>query len=217
MHLDSISACPEAGLSSLATLTLELESRGFVVVPEGLPQAVADELLRYIDNVDARDFHRAGIGRGANEHINRFVRRDKIHWLRESCPELTAWWSFTDALRMRLNRQLYLGLFSFESHLARYAPGDFYKKHYDAFRGEANRIVSLVCYLNTDWVPGDGGELRLYTGAMTVTVPPVHRSLVLFLSEEILHEVLPANRERWSVTGWFRLNQSRLDRVDPPR
>ena len=43
------------------------------------------------------------------------------------------------------------------------------------------------------------------------------RNLVLFLSEETLHEVLPTNRERWSVTGWFRLNQSRPDRVDPPR
>jgi SM-20-related protein len=75
----------------------------------------------------------------------------------------------------------------------------------------------MVCYLNTDWAPGDGGELRLYTDAMTVTVLPDYRKLVLFLSEETLHEVLPTNRERWSVTGWFRLNQSRLDRVDPPR
>ena len=187
-----------------------------MVIPEGLPQTVASELLRYIDNVDASDFHRAGIGRGADEHTNRFVRRDSIHWLHEGSPDLAEWWRFTDALRTKLNRQLFLGLFSFESHLARYSPGDFYKKHYDAFRGEANRIVSLVCYLNTDWAPGDGGELRLYTDAMPVTVPPVYRSLVLFLSEETLHEVLPANRERWSVAGWFRLNQSRPDRVDPP-
>jgi SM-20-related protein len=215
--LDPIAACPEAGLPSFETVSLELETRGYAVVPEGLPQTVADELLRYIDNVDARDFHRAGIGRGVDEHTNRFVRRDSIHWLQESRPELAEWRSFTDALRTQLNRQLFLGLFSFESHLARYSPGAFYKKHYDAFRGEANRIVSLVGYLNTGWTPGDGGELRLHTDAMTVTVPPDYRNLVLFLSEEMLHEVLPTNRERWSVTGWFRLNQSRPDRVDPPR
>lgn len=188
-----------------------------MVVPEGLPEIVANELLRYIDNVDVGDFHRAGIGRGMDGHTNRFVRRDSIHWLRERCPELAAWRSFTDALRMQLNRQLFLGLFSFESHLARYAPGAFYKKHYDAFRGEANRIVSIVCYLNTEWTSGDGGELRLYTDGMSVTVLPNYRNVVLFLSEEILHEVLPTQRERWSVTGWFRLNQSRPDRVDPPR
>lgn len=214
--MDSITAWPAAGIPSFDTLSLELERHGYVVIPEGLPQTVANELLRYIDNVDASDFHRAGIGRGADEHTNRFVRRDSIHWLHEGSPDLAEWWRFADALRTKLNRQLFLGLFSFESHLARYSPGDFYKKHYDAFRGEANRIVSLVCYLNTDWAPGDGGELRLYTDAMTVTVPPVYRSLVLFLSEETLHEVLPANRERWSVAGWFRLNQSRPDRVDPP-
>lgn len=215
--MDPIAACPEAGLSSFDTLASELETRGYVVVPDGLPLSVANELLRYVENVDASDFHRAGIGRGADEHTNRFVRRDSIHWLRESRPELAEWRSFTDALRSQLNRQLFLGLFSFESHLARYSPGDFYKKHYDAFRGEANRVVSLVCYLNTDWSPGDGGELQIYTDTMTVTVPPVYRSLVLFLSEETLHEVMPANRERWSITGWFRLNQSRLERVDPPR
>jgi SM-20-related protein len=215
--LDSIIACPEAGLPSFDTLSCELEKHGYVVIPEGLPQIVANELLRYIDSVDADDFHRAGIGRGADEHTNRFVRRDSIHWLHEGREELSEWRSFTDSLRTQLNRELFLGLFSFESHLARYSPGDFYKKHYDAFRGEANRIVSLVCYLNTDWAPGDGGELQIHTGAMTITVPPVYRSLVLFLSEETLHEVLPTNRERWSVTGWFRLNQSNLDRVDPPR
>jgi SM-20-related protein len=215
--LDSIVACPEAGLPSFDTLSLQLETCGYVVIPEGLPQIVASELLRYVDNVDASDFHRAAIGRGADEHTNRFVRRDSIHWLRESRPELAEWRRFTDALRTQLNRQLFLGLFSFESHLARYSTGDFYKKHYDAFRGEANRIVSLVCYLNTDWAPGDGGELQIHADSMTITVPPAYRSLVLFLSEETLHEVLPANRERWSVTGWFRLNQSRPDRVDPPR
>lgn len=215
--MDSIAVCPEAGLPSFDALSLQLETRGYVVVPEGLPSTVASELLRYIDNVDASDFHRAGIGRGADAQTNRFVRRDRIHWLRESRPELAAWKGFVDAVRTQLNRRLFLGLFSFESHLARYSRGDFYKKHYDAFRGEANRIVSLVSYLNTDWTPGDGGELRLYTDTMTVTVPPVYRNLVLFLSEEILHEVLPTNRERWSVTGWFRLNQSRPDRVDPPR
>jgi SM-20-related protein len=215
--LDPIVACPEAGLPSFDTLSLQLETHGYVVVPDGLPQPVANELLRYVDNVDASDFHRAGIGRGADEHVNGFVRRDSIHWLHERHPDLAEWRSFTDALRTQLNRQLFLGLFSFESHLARYGPGDFYKKHYDAFRGEANRIVSLVCYLNTDWTPGDGGELLLYSDTITVTVPPAYRTLVLFLSEETLHEVLPAKRERWSVTGWFRLNQSRLDRVDPPR
>ena len=35
--------------------------------------------------------------------------------------------------------------------------------------------------------------------------------------EEIPHEVKPARRDRFSITGWFRLNTSSPDRVDPPR
>ena len=46
---------------------------------------------------------------------------------------------------------------------------------------------------------------------------PVCRTVVLFLSEEMPHEVRPARRDRYSVTGWFRLNNSSPDRVDPPR
>ena len=42
-------------------------------------------------------------------------------------------------------------------------------------------------------------------------------TVVMFLSEEIPHEVKPAQRDRYSVTGWFRLNSSSPDRVDPPR
>lgn len=46
-----------------------------------------------------------------------------------------------------LNRHLLLGLFSFESHFTHYRAGDFYKQHQDAFKGQANRILSLVVYL----------------------------------------------------------------------
>jgi SM-20-related protein len=66
------------------------------------------------------------------------------------------------ALQLYLNKQLLLGLFSFESHFSHYAPGDYYKRHKDAFKGEANRVLSLVLYLNSAWQQDDGGELVLY-------------------------------------------------------
>jgi SM-20-related protein len=34
-------------------------------------------------------------------------------------------------------------------------------------------------------------------------VAPVGGTLVAFLSERFHHEVLPARRERYSLTGWF--------------
>ena len=188
-----------------------------MVQPDGLPREIAGALRRYVDDVDAGDFRAAAVGRGMEQQSNRFVRRDLIHWMDERDPALLLWRAWTESLRIHLNRRLFLGLFSFESHLALYHPGDFYRTHVDAFRGEANRIVSLVCYLNEDWKEGDGGELVLYTRSGTVTVQPTCRTVVLFLSEEMPHEVMPAQRDRYSVTGWFRLNSSTPDRIDPPR
>jgi SM-20-related protein len=71
--------------------------------------------------------------------------------------------------------------------------------------------LSLVIYLNHDWQSGQGGELVLYhpqTGVEVQRVLPEFGTLVLFLSEEFPHEVLPATRQRSSVAGWFRVNTS---------
>ena len=103
-------------------------------------------------------------------------------------------------------------MFSFESHFSLYGPGDYYKRHKDAFKGEANRVLSLALYLNPGWTADDGGELVLYPSdadAETVEAPmrlaaglpaetkvtPLMGTLVLFLSEDFPHEVLPAVRE----------------------
>ena len=37
-------------------------------------------------------------------------------------------------------------------------------------------------------------------------VLPELGTLVIFLSEDIPHEVLPAMRDRYSIAGWFRVN-----------
>ncbi|MEC7468361.1 MAG: 2OG-Fe(II) oxygenase, partial [Pseudomonadota bacterium] len=34
---------------------------------------------------------------------------------------------------------------------------------------------------------------------------------------EFPHEVLPATRDRFSIAGWFRVNNSTAQRVDPPK
>ena len=116
--------------------------------------------------------------------------------------------------------RLFLGLFSFESHFAHYSPGAYYKRHYDAFRGEANRVLSVITYLNPAWLPTDGGELVIYNDDKDrdgIKVVPLYGTLVIFLSEEFPHEVLPSSRDRHSVAGWFRVNTSINNKIDPPR
>ena len=66
-------------------------------------------------------------------------------------------------------------------------------------------MVSAVLYLNEDWLPEDGGQLRMFLADdVEHDVQPVAGCLAIFLSGEVPHEVLPARRERLSLTGWFR-------------
>ena len=60
-----------------------------------------------------------------------------------------------------------------------------------------------MLYLNESWSAGDGGALRLHLPAGQQDVLPRAGTLVAFLSGRFEHEVLPARRERLSLTGWF--------------
>jgi SM-20-related protein len=49
-----------------------------------------------------------------------------------------------------------------------------------------------------------------------IMVIPNVGTVVVFLSEEFPHEVLPALRDRYAIAGWFRLNTSIANNIDPP-
>lgn len=203
-----------------AHIASDIESRGYTLLPAALPASVSDSLLHYLSLLKAEHYHRARIGRGPDQARNPFIRRDRIAWMDPVHPAAGTWFNWTARLQTYLNRRLLLGLFSFESHFAHYQPGDFYKKHLDAFRGESNRVLSLVTYLNRGWEPDQGGELVLYApdeGEELTRVMPTFGTLAIFLSEEFPHEVLAAGRDRYSVAGWFRVNGSSKRQVDPPR
>lgn len=197
-----------------------LVDRGWFAVPAAVPAATVTALADDLEVlVDADRLKRAGIGRESDFQLDREIRRDWIFWLNRRRPVQAAFLDACERLRSALNRRLFLGLFEFEAHLALYPEGAFYKRHFDSFRGAANRMVSLVVYLNRGWTPGDGGELLLYPrgGGDVVRVEPRAGTLVLFMSEEVEHEVLPTAAARASVAGWFRLNNNSAGVVDPPR
>lgn len=81
-------------------------------------------------------------------------------------------------------------------------------------------MLSVITYLNPAWLPTDGGELVIYNDDKDrdgIKVVPLYGTLVIFLSEEFPHEVLPSSRDRHSVAGWFRVNTSINNKIDPPR
>ena len=190
---------------------------GDQAVPDDLVIALREEMQAL---VEADALERAGVGRETDYQIDGSVRRDRILWLDRRRPAPGRFLDLAERLRQALNRRLFLGLFEYEAHFAHYPPGAFYRRHVDSFRGAANRVLSTVVYLNTDWQHGDGGELVLYAeeeeGVLAQIAPQAGR-LVIFLSEEIPHEVLPARRDRYSIAGWYRLNASVHGQIDPPR
>ena len=148
----------------------------------------------------------AGTGSGRTPGVDSAIRGDSIAWLEAGqSAACDAYLALMEQLRQQLNRELFLGLDEDESHFALYAPGAFYRAHLDRFRDDDQRTVSVVIYLNADWLPEQGGALRLHPeGAASVDLAPAAGRLGMFLSAEMLHEVLPTQRERLSLAGWFR-------------
>ncbi len=200
-----------------STIAEGLESDGWMLIDGFLATERYGALASRASALE--DYRLAGIGRGDDLALDKRVRGDRIHWLEPGHPVDRQWLDLMEQLRTALNRTLFLGLFEYESHYARYHPGAFYQRHVDAFKGEGNRRVSTVFYLNESWVEGDGGELVIYPpgGGAKVVIAPRGGTLVVFLSEDFAHEVLPCRKDRFSIAGWFRVNGSDSTRLDPPR
>lgn len=196
-----------------------LAEHGWFCRADAISSALVDALSVDLEELIEDDrLKRAGIGRERDFQVDRDIRRDWIFWINRERPVQAGFLELAEQMRLALNRRLFLALFEFEAHLALYPPGAFYRRHFDSFRGAANRMVSLVLYLNREWREGEGGELALYVpdGEM-VRIAPRAGTLVMFMSEEIEHEVLPTRIDRTSISGWFRLNNTTADFIDPPR
>jgi SM-20-related protein len=155
------------------------------------------------------DFSAARVGGGQALQRREEIRGDSTCWIAE--PLLSAEAALLaqfERLRLELNRTAHLGLFELELHYAWYAPGAGYARHVDQPHGRAQRQVSLVLYLNDGWTPAAGGELRIFdTADRHRDIAPIAGRLVCFLTLGRAHAVLPTQRDRLSVTGWFRARE----------
>ncbi|MCE2996104.1 MAG: 2OG-Fe(II) oxygenase [Cyclobacteriaceae bacterium] len=177
--------------------------------------AVVDDFLSpdEVQNIQQLDgfkngllqFKKAGIGKSQEKQINEAIRGDYIQWIKpESAePPLQVYLSKLNDLIDFVNQNLYLSLKDVEVHQTIYPIGTFYKRHLDQFKKEDHRKLSVICYLNSDWQESDGGQLRIYLDNEIKDVLPLAGRLVCFRSDLLEHEVLPATRERLSITGWL--------------
>ncbi|MGV3620086.1 MAG: 2OG-Fe(II) oxygenase [Archangium sp.] len=157
---------------------------------------------RLHDEAPTITLRRAGVRREAQ--LDASIRSDELAWITRE----DAVGAFRDAgeqfasLMDALNQSAWLGLRDFDLQLARYQPGAKYVRHRDAFPGDDNRRLTAIVYLNPAWEPAHGGQLRMHLEPPIDVEPRLNR-LVVFRSELVEHEVLPAFSERWALTAWY--------------
>jgi SM-20-related protein len=184
-----------------------LRDRGYATLPGAMPASAWRTLRAEAQQLFADDaFSSARIGRGDGARTEGLTRGGSICWLESGMPAGNSFLRWMDGLRLSLNRDLFLGLDSFEAQYAHYPVGAGYETHVDRHQSSNARVVSAVIYLNSDWPAEAGGELVIYDAqdAPRLTQAPDGGTLVLFMSDDTPHEARIATRERWSIAGWFR-------------
>jgi SM-20-related protein len=188
-----------------------LADKGYYTAPQLLPETMTAALSQRVTQLDGEDFQTAGIGRKQAFQLNQQIRSDETRWLTVDNSIDATYLDWMSNLRTELNQRLYMGLFKYEAHYAHYAPGAYYQRHVDAFKGQSNRVLTTLLYLNPDWQTTHGGELVIYhpeTEEVIEKILPEYGKFVVFLSEQFPHQVLRANRDRYSISGWFHINDS---------
>lgn len=172
------------------------------MVPPRILDALREDLARLCL---AGVLQPAAVGRAQSRSQRADIRGDSTLWLDDPRCAAAAgdYLAALDALRLQLNRRLFLGLAEVEAHYAAYPTGSGYARHRDRFRDSDARMLSLVSYLNRAWEPAHGGALRVHLEQGVVDIAPQVGVSVCFLSE-LEHEVLPAARERLSIAAWMR-------------
>jgi SM-20-related protein len=192
--------------SQLNLLADGLAEEGYAIIDDFISIEEVESILQ-LDGFKngLNQFKKAGIGKSQEKQINESIRGDYIQWIDYSNTEapLKAYIEKLREVISFVNQSLFLSLKDCEVHQTIYPVGSFYKRHLDQFKKDDHRKLSVICYLNKNWQEAEGGQLRLYSKDESKDVFPLAGRLVCFRSDLLEHEVLPATKERLSLTGWL--------------
>jgi len=190
----------------------EIYEKSYSIIDDFISEELRASLLKeQSELLEAGKFRIAAVGKGEKKQVRTEIRNDQVLWIdSENLNKFESeYWEKIDEVRKAINQRCYLGLRSFEAHFARYPIGSFYVRHMDQFQQVSYRLVTVIIYLNDSWSLEDAGMLRMYLpqdggSEKIVDVLPKGGRLVVFMSGEIPHEVLPTQKERISITGWLK-------------
>lgn len=192
-------------------IAIDVAEKGYAILDAFLSAEEVTAVLEVLDTrLEEGEFQKAGIGSGTDYKQLHSIRGDYIRWIepKEALPPTQVFLDRVGQLMQTLNRVCFLGLKDFETHFTYYPAGSRYARHLDQFKTTDHRRISFVCYLNTDWKPGNGGELRFFIpnedGTETeLDIEPLAGRLACFRADVMEHEVLLAHKTRYSLTGWM--------------
>ncbi|MFT5585436.1 MAG: SM-20-related protein [Cognaticolwellia sp.] len=141
---------------------------------------------------------------GATHTQDNRVRTDRRAWESDLPGRFLGMRERFVEVSTELNAAAWMGLAGFSIQLAAFEPGGHYQAHRDALRGDKARRVTAILYLNSEWKAADGGCLRVHSSGKSLDIEPRGGRLVVFLSDRLLHEVLPGRAVRHAATAWFR-------------
>lgn len=183
---------------------------GYAICDNFLENAEVENLLKtFSARYEQGKFKEASIGKSDQVQKNIEIRGDEILWLESESVDLAerVLLDKNQAFVNYLNQTCYLGINETEIHFAKYAVGKFYRRHRDTFQAKKGRILSVIYYLNINWIPENGGNLIIYDAKNkienAITIAPLAGRMVCFESEKLDHEVTEAFANRFSVTGWL--------------
>lgn len=194
----------------------QLAEKDYVYVDNFIDDLLYEKIQHYFTTLHAEsEFAKAAIGTSEQRQIESSIRGDFIYWLNQAKDgNISQLFSLLDELVNNLKQMLFLSVSDYEFHFALYPPETFYKKHLDQFQGQTNRVISVLIYLNDNWQPGDGGELKIYEpNGNEVLIEPVGKRLLMFKSGSVEHEVMLTHKPRKSLTGWLLRRPAALNHL----
>ncbi len=192
-------------------VAIDIAEKGYSILDGFFSNEEVAAVLKVLDHQrEDGEFKKAGIGSGADYQQLHGLRGDFIHWIEPASASapVKVFLDRVTELMGALNQVCYLGLKDFETHFTFYPAGSRYARHLDQFKGDGHRRISFICYLNMDWKPGDGGELRMFLPdgngqEQGLDIQPLAGRLACFRADTVEHEVLLAHKTRYSLTGWM--------------
>ena len=143
-----------------------------------------------------------------------FAAGEAAREFREKCPTTMEVMQKLAGLACILEDELGLRLAVPQSAMAAcYPPRAAYKMHLDSYflqgcKDDIPRKVTVLLYCNHAWEKQMGGELRTWEPfdqgrGNAQVIEPLAGRLVVFLSEEIWHEVCESHADRYALTVWM--------------